>query len=112
MIYEYLKSTGAIGIEKLANTETLAGYFATNRRGIRAIVASERKSGRLICSTSTHGGGYFLPANDDEIMKQKKSLEKTFASRADAVRAFRKACKEIEERKAAEHGKEKGKGRP
>lgn len=108
MIYEYLERLGAIGKKNLLHTKRLMNDLHAGKREIIAAVADERKAGRLICSTRSGGGGYFLPANDAEIIEQKKSLEITFASRADAVRVFRKACKEIEERKAAGHVKEKG----
>lgn len=99
MIYEYLERINAIGERQAASTKSIMLSLNVGRRELVKFVASERAAGRLICSSSR--GGYYLPANNAEIIAQKKRLEKTFISRANAVRVFRHACKDIERKGAA-----------
>ncbi len=105
MIYEYLNEKSAVGAGNTVSTAEIMAVFRLTRRGVVRLVANERKDGRLICSSSA-AGGYFLPASDAEIIAQKKRLEKTFISRANAVRVFRRACKAIKERAAGSDGEQ------
>lgn len=106
MIYELLKRAGAIGRDKAMSTKAImTALHMTDRREVVRMVADERQAGQLVCSS--WGGGYFLPATADEIREQKKRLEKTFYSRANAVRVFRHACKELDRQEQAAGKKEK-----
>lgn len=104
MLYEYLNEKGAIGAENAIDTAAIMAAFHLNRRGVVQLVADERKAGRLIC-TGGGAGGYYLPANDGEIIAQRRRLEKTFVSRANAVRVFRRACRAMKEGAAGSDGK-------
>ena len=102
MLYEYLRETGAVGRKRAARSKEIMTALDIGKRELVKLAASEREGGGLICSAPT--GGYYLPANDGEIIEQKNRLEKTFVSRAIAVRVFRRACKEINGKKACGNG--------
>lgn len=105
-VYQYLQEVRAIGKEHAVSMRAvMVALNFHDTRAVRKAVAWERNNGkRLICSTYSGGGGYYLPANDAEIYEMKKRLERGFVSRANAVRVFRHAVKEIEQRKAKQDG--------
>lgn len=105
MLYEYLQEKGATGAENAISTAAIQAAFKLGRRGVVQLAADERKAGRLIC-TGGGAGGYYIPATDEEIIAQRKRLEKGFISRADAVRVFRRACRAMKEGTAGSDGKE------
>lgn len=100
MLYEYLNENGAIGHDKAISTPAIMAALKLPRRGVVKLVADERRAGCLICNAGA-AGGYYIPASDAEIVAQKRRLEKTFISRADAVRVFRRACRDIAKREGA-----------
>lgn len=105
MIKEYLEQEGAIGEEHAITTQTITEVFHILPRRLIDIVANERKGGALICSTQKGKGGYYMPANESEILEQKARLEKGFAKRANTVKPFRawaKAHKEQSHEKKEE----------
>jgi hypothetical protein len=89
MIKEYLIQEGAVGAENAITTQALMCAFHMTDRKVIAVVADERKNGALICERRSEGGGYYMPATDEEILKQKARFEKGFVSRAYALRPFR-----------------------
>lgn len=100
-VYKYLEEVGAVGKAHAVNTKVVMVTLGfKNTREVKKAVANERVIGRLICSSLSGGGGYYLPKDDAEIYEMKRRLEKGFVSRANAVRAFRHAVREIEKRKA------------
>ena len=90
MIREYLKSHGAIGRNRALTTTAIINALRINKRQLVEMVANERAAGALICSTTSGKGGYYLPANDQEIKEQKDILEQGIRVRAMALRPFRR----------------------
>lgn len=93
MLYELLKERKAVGKKNALKTSEILEALHTSTRVLKRMVAEERRQGKLICSALNCGGGYYLPASLEEIEEQNRRLEKGFISRADAVRAFRRACR-------------------
>ncbi len=94
MIKEYLQARAAIGKDHAIGTKDIMDQYHMRRRAIVRQVAKEREAGALICSTTTKGGGYFLPATREEIAKEKVKMEKGIAYRARALRPFRAFMKQ------------------
>ena len=95
MIKELLEQEGAVGAENALTSQCIMEIaHIKNERSLIAIVANERDGGALICCKQGGKGGYYMPASDAEILEQKARFEKGFASRARAVRPFRKWAKE------------------
>lgn len=64
MVVDYLKK----GRENAIPSKVLAeacGYSST--RELQAEIARERAAGEVILSTTSNGGGYFLPGSEDEV---------------------------------------------
>ncbi len=93
MIKELLEMEGAIGEENALTSRYIVETTHIAQRSLVAIVANERDGGALICCKQGGKGGYYMPANDAEILAQKARLEKGFASRARAVKPFREWAK-------------------
>lgn len=89
MISEYLKCNGAIGKENAITAWQIAAELDISRRRLTEIVGEERGKGELICSRRTGNGGFYLPANEEEIKEQHDMLEKGFSMRSRAIRPFR-----------------------
>ena len=51
-------------------------------RDLQAEIAREREAGALILSTCRNGGGYFLPADDEEGQREISAFVATLQSRA------------------------------
>ena len=64
-ISEYLP----IGKAYPISMKTLSKRLGTSERGTRAIILAERRRGVPICSDCKRGGGYYLPADEDEIFR-------------------------------------------
>ncbi len=94
MIKEYLQARAAIGKDHAIGTKDIMEQYHMKKRAIVRQVAKEREAGALICSTTTKGGGYFLPATREEIAKEKVKMEKGIAYRARALRPFRAFMKQ------------------
>ncbi len=94
MIKEYLQARAAIGKDHAIGTKDIMEQYHMRKRAIVRQVAKEREAGALICSTTTKGGGYFLPATMEEITKERDKMEKGIAYRAMALRPFRAAVKQ------------------
>lgn len=89
MISDYLKRNGAIGRENAIPAGRIARELKISRRQLTEKIGAERGQGALICSLHTGLGGYYLPANEEEIKRQHDALEKGFAMHARAIRPFR-----------------------
>ncbi len=94
MIKEYLQARAAIGKDHAIGTKDIMEQYHMSKRAIVKQVAKEREAGALICSTTTKGGGYFLPATMEEITKERDKMEKGIAYRARALRPFRAFMKQ------------------
>ena len=94
-IKDYLLDNNAVGIENAITTKEIkrALYINTDREVVRR-VSVERSHGALICGKQTGDGGYYMPANIEEIQKQAKKLEKGFKMRALAIKPFRRALQD------------------
>ncbi len=88
------------GQENAVSRKDLATITGLNDRELRREIASERREGALIISSSdTKHNGYFRPANADELRRFVVSMtnrgKRTFAAVAEA----RKVLKRIEAEK-------------
>ena len=108
MIYEYLKERGAYGKDNAAlSLEICAAFEELTPRRLQKQIYTERREGRIICSRTDEGGGYYLPAAEEDVLAFVKQQEGRIKSHAVAVRAARRWLKE--HKAAALH--ETGKGR-
>lgn len=105
MIYEYLKTKAAIGRNRAISTKEIMNRCHMGKRKVVKVVSKERATGALICSTTTKGGGYFLPASIDDIAKERDKMEKGIAYRAMALKPFRAFMKQQNARGAADEYK-------
>lgn len=94
MIYEYLKVRAAIGKDRAISTKEIMNQCHVVKRTVVNVVSKERASGALICSTTTKGGGYFLPASIEDVAKEKEKMEKGIIYRAAALKPFRAFMKQ------------------
>ncbi|MGI6181915.1 MAG: hypothetical protein ACOYIE_07545 [Agathobaculum sp.] len=78
-ISEYLPTSK----ENAIPSGTLAGMLGFDTvRELQKAIERERQSGAVILSTCTEGGGYFLPANEQEI----REFIRTLSNRAKNTR--------------------------
>lgn len=98
IVWDYLISVKAVGKTNTVSQEQVREALGfTDSRDIRREVRYERGTlGKPIGSKFGKGGGYFIPANDSEILELKRRFEKKFVSAADAVRPFRKLVSQME----------------
>ncbi len=106
MIEKFLRERGAIGAEKAIKTKVIMKALQLKRRAVTERVARERAAGALICAITTEGGGYFMPATEEEIVKQWKALERGIPFRAMALRPFRAHVKQMKKAAGEEAKKE------
>ncbi len=106
MIAEFLKERGAIGAGKAIKTKDIMEALHLKRRALTKRVAMERAGGEPICSTTTGGGGYFLPATSEEILREWEKLERGIPRRALALRPFRAYVKQMKAAAGKEASKE------
>ena len=86
-IYPLLREGKANAIPAAAIRE-LTGL---SQRELSKMIEQERKAGHPICSTTDYTApGYFMPANQTELMLFCKSLN----DRADAIRKTAEACRQ------------------
>lgn len=96
--WDYLISVKAVGKTNTISQERVREALGfTDSREVRREVCYERGTlGKPIDSIFGKGGGYFIPANDSEILELKRRFEKKFVSAADAVRLFRTLVAQME----------------
>ena len=82
------------GHENKVTKTNLLSVLGMSERELVKQIHNERKAGALILSTTTDGGGYFLPANDAELKAYIKSMENRAANTFVAIRSARAALKE------------------
>lgn len=95
------------GQKNAISRQTLMNVLGMSDRSLRLAIAAERKAGALILSsTAVEGGGYYRPANSDEIAQFVSSMERRAKATFAAASEARKALKEIEQQEgeAADHG--------
>ena len=93
VIVEFLKK----GKQKAIPSKQLAKMVGCkNVRDLRALVSQERRQGAVILSTSRNGGGYYLPANAEEVQEFIRTLDARARHTFLALRSARKYLKEIE----------------
>ncbi len=105
MIEKFLRERGAIGADKAIKTKDIMEALHLKKRALTERVARERAAGALICAITTEGGGYFMPASSEEVVKQWKALERGIPFRAMALRPFRAYVKQMK-KAAGEEAKE------
>lgn len=95
MIFEMLPE----GCENAISRRNLMTVLEMPDRSLRLAIAAERRAGALILSsTAVDGGGYYRPANPEEIARFVSSMERRAKSTFAAVTEARKALREIEEK--------------
>lgn len=97
MIFEYLDDRKAYGRNKAVSAVELRNYMKCTPRRLHALIYSERKAGKLICSTSTAGGGYYLPASVEDVRDFVRMQEGRIKKHAVTLRAARAFLKKYEE---------------
>ncbi|WP_298762674.1 hypothetical protein [uncultured Megasphaera sp.] len=91
-LYQLLKKLNANGKERAVSTERLMRLTGLTQRGIRHLVNRERKK-HFICSTTTGNGGYFRPANRNEIKSFLAVQEQRIKRHAVSIRLSRRLMK-------------------
>ena len=93
MITEFLKT----GKDNAVPSKVLVKKVGCGSvRDLRALVAQERQQGAVILSTSRNGGGYYLPADAEEVREFVRTLDARARHTFLALRSARKYLKEIE----------------
>lgn len=90
MIIELL----AYGKKNAVSTRTLCSITGLSVRKLRAEIAKERKEGKLIASSSK--GGYYLPADRQEVEEFVRTLDSKSRSIMMALQSARKYLKNTE----------------
>ncbi len=63
-------------------------------RELQSLIAAERAAGVVILSTCNDGGGYYLPANDQEVREFIRTLESRGKNTLAALKSARTYLKE------------------
>lgn len=88
------------GQENAVSRKDLATITGLNDRELRRAIASERREGALILSsTDSEHSGYFRPASADELRRFVASMTRRGKATFAAVAQARKALKHIEAEK-------------
>lgn len=91
-----------VGKENAISTADLVNLIGcSSARELQEYIAQERKRGSVICSSTT--GGYFLPANKQEITEFCRSLESRAANTIIAIQSAKKALYSPEWQQDTEH---------
>lgn len=93
MVYELLN----VGKENAIRTEDLvkACNLGTKQK-LKERVRMERIDGKLICSTTTCGGGYYIPKNREEIIDFIDSMTKRANNIYKTIKSAREYLKQCE----------------
>ncbi len=87
------------GCENAISRRNLMTTLGMSDRSLRLAITTERRAGALILSsTAVDGGGYYRPANPEEIARFVSSMERRAKSTFAAVTEARKALRELEEK--------------
>lgn len=93
MIYELLDK----GKEKSkSTTELMKACGFSNSRDLTLQIAKERTEGRIICSTTQNGGGYYLPKNKEEAREFYISMVNRARNTFKVIRATREFIKQMD----------------
>lgn len=88
----HIASLLPVGKENAISTAELVRLTGcTSARELQQYIASERKAGAVICSSTT--GGYYLPANHEEMAEFCKVLENRAKNTLMALRSTKRALK-------------------
>lgn len=94
MVIEFLKT----GKDNAVPSKVLAKMVGCgNVRDLQALVSQERQQGAVILSTSRNGGGYYLPADAEEVREFIRTLDARARHTFLALRSARKYLRELEE---------------
>ena len=91
MIVDILRNIGAIGNINAAKKETLISLSGLDDRTLRQAIEDERKAGNLICSTTGHNGGYYLPSSIVDVKEQENRMKSQAVALAPFKEHIRKA---------------------
>lgn len=94
MIYEYLEECGAVGPDRAVNGETLRKYLELPPRRLNEQINRERREGKVICSRTDNGGGYYLPATVEDVRELVRQQEGRIRAHALTIRAARQWLKQ------------------
>ena len=93
MITEFLKT----GKDNAVPSKVLAKMIGCrNVRDLQTLISQERQQGAVILSTSRNGGGYYLPADAEEVREFIRTLDTRARHTFLALRSARQYLKEIE----------------
>lgn len=92
MINEFLKR----GYENRTSLAELMRTFNMSSRAVRLQIEQERRNGALILSTTTQGGGYYLPKNREEIKTFVRSMEHRSSATYSVLKTTRSILNETE----------------
>ena len=97
LVESILLREGARGASHAIRTVELARLAGfSNARGLQAQIEAERTNGALICSRCSDGGGYYLPADRNEIVAFEQTLKRRALGTLRSLRAARRALKVME----------------
>lgn len=102
-VYKLLKQLNARGKDKAVPAKVLAKMLHTSIRQVKKWVEIERRC-HFICSKTTDGGGYYRPANIEEITEYLKQQENRIAKHAITMRLARQLAKRMERQKFPKSG--------
>ena len=93
MVYEVLNvgKENAMSTEELVKTCNLG-----SKQKLKERVRMERIDGKLICSTTTCGGGYYIPKNREEIIDFIDSMTKRANNIYKTIKSAREYLKQCE----------------
>lgn len=93
MIYEFLKT----GEENALSPEYLKSSLGfSSVRALQKQVERERREGKVILSSTTPPGGYYLPNNAAEVRRFIKTLENRGKKTLGAIYGAKKLLEEME----------------
>lgn len=93
MIYEFLET----GEENSLSPEYIKNVMGfSSIRAVQKQIEYERSQGKVILSSTTSPGGYYLPKDVSEIKRFIKTLENRGGKTLEALSGARKLLKEME----------------
>ena len=85
-----------LGKDNAISTKALMNLLNLNERDLREQVAAERNRGAIICSNTDRKGGYFKPANKEELRIFYDSMKAKATGIFVALRSARKELNQLE----------------
>ncbi|MCR5235530.1 MAG: hypothetical protein K6E53_16745 [Lachnospiraceae bacterium] len=77
------------GEDNAISLETLSRYFGVTERDIRSLILNARQNGYMICSLPSEQKGYYLPANNFELLRCYRMFRKRAESTASILQGMK-----------------------